>query len=171
MPIMDGVALTYYIKICFQDIIVIGLSVYSDENSLLDILLSGADGYVIKAQAENFLLEAIQAVMRNEVYIDNRIDTNKQLIKSMFLNHSNDKYTNIFGITQREKIFLTLNATTFSYKEIAELMFIEIKTVQTYYDRIAKKMNTNSRLGLTLCSLQYGYARIANFKQYNTTDT
>ncbi|NCI45920.1 LuxR C-terminal-related transcriptional regulator [Sediminibacterium soli] len=69
----------------------------------------------------------------------------------------------IFNLTPREKMFVLLNATSLTYEQIARLMFVELKTVHTYYDRVAKKMHAGSRQALTLLSLQHGLAKLASY--------
>lgn len=165
MPVMDGIAVTYYFHIHYPSIKLIGLSNYGDENSLRNMLLSGADGFVMKALAENILPKAVETVMSNKIFIDNRMEIDEQKVKS-FLHTKKErikKIENKFDLTERERTFIVLNATTLSYGQIGEIMFVETNTVQTYYTRVSKKLEINSRQSLTLYSLQNGLASIAEF--------
>jgi DNA-binding NarL/FixJ family response regulator len=164
MPVIDGTAVAYYLKLHFPSIKVIGLSNYSDETSVKNIILSGADGFVMKALAENVLEDAIRVVLLNKIYIDKRIEVDQQQINKA-LNKRKERFLkeNLFDLTKRERTFLMLNATLLSYDQIAEAMFIETKTVQSYYDQISKKLNLHNRQALTLFSLQNGLASIAYY--------
>lgn len=163
MPVMDGVAVAYYLRIHHPSVKVIGLSVYSDENSLRDMLLSGADGYIIKGLAETILQQAIAKVVNGDVFIDKRIDISEQQINSMLTKCNKRKNENNFELTPREITFIILNAAMLSYEQIAQTMFVETKTIQTYFDRVSKKLNLHSRHELVVFSLQYGLARVANY--------
>lgn len=163
MPVIDGIAVTYYLRIHYPSIKLIGLSNYGDENSLRDMLLSGADGFIMKALAETFLQEAVEIVMSNKMFIDQRMKVDQQQV-TLTLSKRKERIESEFDLTKRERTFLILNATTLTYGQIAETMFVERKTIQTYYDRISKKLNINSRQSLTLFSLQNGLATIADYK-------
>ena len=164
MPVMDGASITYYLRYHYPSIKLIGLSNYSDENNIKNMLLSGADGFVIKAMAEEVLEEAIHLIMLSKIYIDKRMSLNEdQLIGILEKRKERLTIENVFDLTTRERTFIMLNATTLSYEQIAETMFVETKTVHTYYDRISKKLNLHTRQALTLFSLQNGLAAIANF--------
>ena len=165
MPVIDGMAAAYYLKLHYPSIKLIGLSTYSDENSIKNMILNGADGFVMKALAENILQEAINAVLLHNTYTDTRIDVDQQQISAVLIKRKERLLTeNLFDLTKRERTFIMLNATLLSFEQIAEAMFIEPKTVQNYYDRISKKLNLHNRQAITLFSLQNGLAAIANYQ-------
>lgn len=165
MPIIDGMSVAYYLKLHHPSIKLIGLSTYSDENSIKNMILSGADGFVMKALAENVLQEAIKSVLLNELYIDRRIEIDIQQINTVLVKR-NERFLNenAFDLTKRERTFIMLNATLLSFEQIAEVMFVSPKTVQSYYDRISRKLNLHNRQAMTFFSLQNGLATIANYQ-------
>lgn len=165
MPTIDGMSAAYYLKLHHPSIKLIGLSIYSDENSIKNMILSGADGFVIKALAENVLQEAIKSVLINELYIDRRIDVDMRQINSALVKRNERLLNeNAFDLTTRERTFIMLNATLLSFEQIAEVMFVSPKTVQSYYDRISRKLNLRNRQAMTFFSLQNGLATIANYQ-------
>jgi DNA-binding NarL/FixJ family response regulator len=169
MPVIDGVAVTHYLRVYYPSIKLIGLSNYGDENSLRDMLLSGANGFVMKALSETILQEAVEAVMNNKVFIDKRMGIDQQQVKFILHKQKEKKerikrIKNEFGLTDRELAFIILNATTLSYGQIAETMYVETKTVHTYFSRASKKFNISNRQALTIYSLQNGLASIADYK-------
>ena len=164
MPMIDGIAITYYLKLQFPSIKVIGLSTYCDENSIYNIISNGAAGFVMKALAENILSNAINRVFNNEIYTDERAEFNEVDIQKMLTKRNvRFHHSNEFNLTTRERTFIILNATLLSFEQIAEIMFVEPKTIQTYFERVSKKLNVRNRQALTLFSLQNGLAAIANF--------
>ena len=165
MPIIDGMAVCYYIRMEHPSIKLIGLSNYSDENSITNMILSGADGFVLKAAAEYVLKDAIETVLSNNIYIDPRVKTNQHKINDVLVERKEKlSHENVFNLTKRERTFIMLNATSLSYEQIAETMFVETKTIHSYYDRVSKKLNLYNRQSITLFSLQNGLAALARYQ-------
>ena len=165
MPVIDGVSASFYLNYHFPDIKIIGLSVYDDLNMITNVIITGASGYVLKANMETVLDEAILSVHQGNIYFDPRIDLDdkqKQVILAKRERHDPAK-ENSFGLTPREATFVILNATSLSYDQIARIMFVETKTIQTYFDRVSKKLNVSSRQALTIFSIQNGLSKLANY--------
>jgi DNA-binding NarL/FixJ family response regulator len=163
MPVMDGIAVNFYLSHHYPSSKIISLSAYFDDETICQAFESGAHGYLVKPQAESIILSALEAVKVGQLYLDERAKMTENVMLRI-LSAQNRKYNQAdFNLTPREKTFIMLSATTLTYDQIARLMFIELKTVQTYFDRIAKKLNVSSRQALTLFSLQNGLARIANY--------
>jgi len=166
MPVIDGIAATHFIKVHFPLIKIIALSVYVMEEMVSHTIISGADGYVGKGMTELVLTGAIAKVVAGNTYIDERLELNHSTTASI-LNKQKKfwerKAESIFGLTQREITFVMLAATIVTYEQIAGLMSIDIKTVHTYFDHIAKKLKIINRQGLTYYALQNGLARMADF--------
>jgi DNA-binding NarL/FixJ family response regulator len=168
MPVMDGVAVTYYLKLHYSSIKVIGVSVYSDENTLKDVMYCSANGYIMKGLAETILPKAIDTVMKDEIFIDPRIDIEPNKIKEILARRKKiEENENSFELTPPERQFVILNATPLTYDQIAATMFVETKTIQTYYDRVTKKLNVYGREALTLFSLRNGLTRMVDFNYNN----
>ena len=163
MPFIDGVSATFYLKLYFPAVKVIGLSIYNDSSMISSLIASGACGYILKAGLESVLDTAINCVLSGNIYIDERIELND---REHFLQEEKNNYfpdENVFGLTPREITFVALNATSLSYDQIAKIMFVEIKTIQTYFDRVSKKLHVSSRQSLTIFSIQNGLAKVANY--------
>lgn len=167
MPVMDGVAVTYYLKLYYPSVKVIGVSVYSDEDTLKDILYCSANGYVMKGLAETVLLDAVNSVLRGELFIDHRIDIEPDKIEQILINRKKiTENEDSFELTKPERQFVILNATPLTYEQIAQTMFVEIQTIQNYYEHVSKKLNVYGRESLTLFSLRNGLTRMVDFN-YN----
>jgi DNA-binding NarL/FixJ family response regulator len=167
MPIMDGVAVTYYLKLFYASAKVIGISVYSDENTLKDILYSNANGYIMKGLAETVLDEAIATVLKGGLYIDTRLDIDPDKLDNILANRKKIiEKENSFELTRSERQFVILNATPLTYEQIARTMFVEPQIIQNLYERVSKKLNVFGREALTLFSLRNGLTRMVDFN-YN----
>jgi DNA-binding NarL/FixJ family response regulator len=163
MPVIDGIAVTYYLRVHYPSIKLVGLSNYGGETSLRGMLLSGADGFIMKALAETVLQEAVKIIMSNKIFIDKRMEVDPQQVK-FFLRKRKQREMSKPDLTDREITFLILSATSLTYGQIGETMYVEHKTIQTYFSRVSKKFNISNRQALTIYSLQNGLASIADYK-------
>ena len=86
--------------------------------------MSGADGYILKANAEDVLHEALNVIHQNEIFIDKRLGLEQQM-KGIFIKRKEIlEYINIFELTKRGRTFIMLNATTLSYEQITATMSV-----------------------------------------------
>ena len=73
MPKMDGIEGTRKIKALFPETSVLILSTHADPQLLMDAVMAGAAGYVLKGDSQNHMLDAIRAVLGGETYLDQKL--------------------------------------------------------------------------------------------------
>ncbi|MBZ0245402.1 MAG: response regulator transcription factor [Cyclobacteriaceae bacterium] len=146
MPGMDGLSLIHLVKRVNQNIKIIVLSMHDEVHLVKEILKAGVNGYVLKKDTQNELLQAIREVQAGKVFLSN--DINKMLIVNL-QNPDEGKL-----LTDREREILKLIAREFTNKQIAEELFISERTVETHRKNIFKKTGTNSLVGL----IKFAYA-------------
>lgn len=120
---------------------VIILTMYKEEEVLKKALLYGAKGYIVKDNSANEIENCITSVLKGEVYIGRGINTSTQQIKRE-LQHLKEK---LQSLTQVELKTLKLVSKRLSSKEIAELLFVSVKSVENYRSRICKKLGLDAR--------------------------
>lgn len=169
MRVMDGCAATFYSKLTHPNVKIIAYTTYTDYEMVRNCFMCGADGFVIKVDADKVLQNALAAVANGNHYFDTNLvysgftDVQYKTIidyKNVFCEKPFEK---LFNITKRERQFIALASTSLTYKEIAEILVIEEATAQLMYSRIAKKLQLRSIKDLTLFALQNGLAMQANF--------
>lgn len=177
MKPIDGCAATYYIKHHYPAIKTIALSGYLDATIVKQVIVCGADGYINKAKKEEILREALDEVVSGNNYIDPRfLDVFKEIsLQSIYSTKEKfwkkhtatatdtDTDTDTKRLTAREKTFIMLAATQLNNYEIAELMNITVRTVETMFTRVSKKLDLKSHKELLLFALQNGMAVNADF--------
>ncbi|MFS4493050.1 response regulator [Maribacter sp. 2308TA10-17] len=149
MPILNGIETTKILNVEYPDLPVIALSVEEDEKTILDMLRSGAKGYLMKDTKKEILEEALIEVLQNGYYHTNTVA--KLLIGS--LNNRNIK----IELKEREIEFMKHACSEKNYKEIAEKMFVSPKTVEGYRDKLYEKLNIKNRIGLVLYAIKNGF--------------
>ncbi|EGQ0358227.1 response regulator transcription factor [Staphylococcus pseudintermedius] len=144
-PGESGLIATSKILDSFPNTKILILTMYDDEEYLFHVLRSGASGYILKNAPDEQLLLAIRTVYQGETYIDPKMMTS--LVKE-FVHSSNDgEYSNdpFKVLSKRELEILPLIAKGYGNKDIAEKLFVSVKTVEAHKTRIMDKLNLKSK--------------------------
>lgn len=147
MPGMDGIQALWEIKKHFPEMKVLMLTVFEDEEKIFKAIRAGANGYLLKKDSPQKILDAIDAVTKGESPMNGMIAAKvldyfqKQQKKYSELEESN--------LTAKEKEILNLLMKGNSYKEIAAFLFISIETLNTHIKNIYRKVNVHSRSELS----------------------
>lgn len=156
MPELDGIEATRRIKLINPNIMVLILTVHSDNEYILKILESGADGYLLKNIAGEKIGDAIYLILAGESVISREV-MNK-VIKYALKNPIKGK-TSIIGekLSNRELQILRLAAKGLGNKQIAQNLELNLGTVKGYFVSIFAKLHVNSRTEAVIVGIQNGY--------------
>jgi DNA-binding NarL/FixJ family response regulator len=128
------------------------LSMYDSEQFLFESLKAGASGYVLKSDADHDIVEAVRRTMRGQSFLyPSAIST---LVKDYVQRARPGDESDI--LTARELQVLKLIAEAFTSKEIAQQLFISIKTVERHRQNILDKLGMNDRVELTRYAIRRG---------------
>lgn len=142
----DGLSLVQKTRRLFPEMKFIVLSMHDEAHLVKEILKEGVNGYVLKKDTKEELLEAIYAVRGGKMYMSTEI--NAMLVKSLYEPDEGKL------LTSREREILKLIAQEYSNKMIAEELFISERTVETHRKNIFRKTKTGSLVGL----IKFAYA-------------
>ena len=134
----------------FPETKIIMLTMHDDKEYLLYTLQSGASGYVLKNAPEDELLEAIRTVHDGGVFISKEMVP--YLVQSFVNRH--EKNGSYLELSARELEVLTLIAKGYGNKEISDLLFISVKTVESYKTKIMTKLDLKTRSELVEYALK-----------------
>ena len=149
MPKMNGFESMKRIKEVNSHSKVLVLSMLDDHISIIQMIKSGVDGYIIKDSEPKDLIHAIEVVLNGGNYYSELV--NEQL-NSGVLTH--DHYIDQNTLSERELEFLTYASSDLTYKQIAEKMFVSVRTIDGYRDSIYQKFNIKTRIGLVIFALK-----------------
>lgn len=143
-PGESGLIATGKIKEDFPETKVVILTMYDDEEYLFHVLKNGASGYVLKNSPDEEMLSAIRTVYDGGTYIHPSMATSlvRQFVKKDFDEAETDPYK---ILSRREIEVLPLVAKGYGNKEIAEMLYISVKTVEAHKSKIMEKLNLKSR--------------------------
>jgi DNA-binding NarL/FixJ family response regulator len=149
----DGPETAEWVTKHYPQIKILALSMSNDEHTILKMIQSGARGYVTKNCEPEKLIEAIDTLYRNGVYLP------ESLSKKLFDGIQNNAQTigsRIPILNEKEKTFLSLLCRELSYKEIAEKMFLSPRTIDDYRKKLTKKLNVRGKSGLVVYAMNNG---------------
>ncbi len=149
MPGMTGMELIQMAKAMCPDLKTIVLSMHDELSVVKELLKMGLDGFVLKSDTHQEIIEALNRVSVGKIYLS-------QGISQMLIHHS-DK-PNSSDLTPREQEIVKLIVKEYSTKQIAEILLISEKTVETHRKNLLKKTKTANLVGLTKYAFKHGLA-------------
>jgi DNA-binding NarL/FixJ family response regulator len=154
MPDMNGAEATERIIKEVPGTKVIALSMHSSRRYVDRMFVSGASGYVLKNCAFEELYDAICEVNKGNFYISPSIA--RTFVENYTRTFDGTRKLPYNKFTKKEREVLQLIAEGGKTREIAEKMFVSVKTVETHRRNIMKKLNIYSVAGLTLFAIKEG---------------
>ena len=150
MPRMTGIQATYEIKQHLPDTAVVLLSMHDDPRYFYEALKAGAAGYVLKRSADTQLVDAIRAAMRGEPFMSPVAE--EELIRN-WLDEGEDGGSEL---TPRELEVVKLIAEAHTNKQIAEILHLAEKTVESHRANLLRKLGMRDRVELVRYAIRRG---------------
>ncbi|MFE2534607.1 response regulator [Streptomyces sp. NPDC059371] len=154
MPRMTGLQATRELLALKPHVRVLMLTMHDNEQYFFQALKAGASGYVLKSVADRDLVAACRAAMRDEPFLYPGAVT--ALVRNYLDRVRQGEEPPEQVLTAREEEVLKLVAEGHSSKEIAELLFISIKTVHRHRENLLHKLGLRDRLELTRYAIRVG---------------
>jgi DNA-binding NarL/FixJ family response regulator len=162
MPNLRGLEATREIKILNPEVKVLMLTMHKDREYLCHAFSAGAEGYLLKEDADSELLSAIDTLRKGGTYISPLLSPQ---LADLFLERTAPARrpgTPGEPLTVREREIIKLIAEGKSSKEIGALLFISSRTVQHHRANIMRKLNIKKTADLVKYAIQKGYTEGAN---------
>ena len=156
LPGKNGLELCGELSRSHPDLPVIGLTNFSDIAFIKNMMRSGAKGYLLKNTEGAELIEAIQKVSLGEIYLPEKIRS--QLLNDSIGGHKQSLF--LPKLTRREKEVLELIAEELTSAEIAEKLFISLKTVESHRKNLHQKLEVRNTAGLIKTAIQKGLINV-----------
>lgn len=148
-PGENGLQTTKRIKEAYPHIKVIILTMHDEEVFVRGAIEAKADGYILKNATDEHLIECIQAVNSGQRYYDGY---SEKMLESFILEDEDPLYATL---SKREKEILPLIALGHNNKDIAEKLFISVKTVEAHKTNIKRKLKMTNYADLLQYSLKH----------------
>ena len=155
MPRLSGPDAAQSISQKLPAVRIVMLSMHSDESYVLRALKAGARGYLLKASPEADVIAAIRAVASGNAYFSPSIT--KLLVEEYVVEARRRGVEDSYDLlSTREKEILQLLASGKTNREIAELLFISVATVETHRNNVFQKLHLHSLAELILYAVRKG---------------
>ncbi len=166
MPVKNGLEVCEVITEMEIDSKVIVLTMYKDVEMLKLAFYNGAKGYLVKDNTSEELVDCIQTVMDGKTFMAKDV---RELGQTLFTtDKAKLQISELIGsLTQTELKTLKLVSQKLSSKEIANLLFVSVKSVENYRSRICKKLNLDARNNSLLLWIMDNKAILDNIKEFD----
>lgn len=146
MPVMDGVLGTKLIKSQLREIKIVILTTFKDDEYIKEALKSGAEGYILKNQPADSIIESLRAVSKGNIVLEREV---ANTLSSM-LKESKKATPERLNISQREFEILKLVGEGLSNREIAESLNLSEGTTRNYVTGLLEKLGFRDRTQLAI---------------------
>ena len=145
MPRLNGIEAAKKLKKQLPGVKLIFVTMHADTAYVNEAFKAGASGYLLKRSAATELVQAVQSVMGDNFYVTPLIA--KDLV-TFFLKPGQSRLPTIDDLTTRQREILQLVAEGHTNKEMATVLCISLKTIETHRASLMKKLNVESTAAL-----------------------
>jgi DNA-binding NarL/FixJ family response regulator len=156
MPNLRGIEAIPEIRRVQPDAKVLILTMHNEEEYLYQAISAGADGYLVKEEAERELFLAIETIQSGRVYISPSM-ADRSLENWVRIRRGEDRTCTAQPLTVRQREILKLIAEGKSNKEIGDLLFISVRTVERHRANMMSKLNIRNTAELVQYALRKHY--------------
>ncbi len=155
MPNLRGIEATREVKVIRPRVKVLIVTMYKNVEYLNHSLLAGADGYLLKEDSDSELFSAIQKIRNGEIYVSKHLphDVSEKRVKRGRRGPGKP----FDSLSSREREVLKLVSEGKSSKEIAEMLFISVRTAEHHRANLKKKLGIKGTAALTKYAIRKGY--------------
>ncbi|MEP4532704.1 MAG: response regulator transcription factor [Cyclobacteriaceae bacterium] len=152
MPEMTGIQLMESVQENHPDLRVLVLSMFNEANYINKMISLGASGYVLKNTSKQNMKEALDKIRQDEDYYADEVY--KTIIDSIARKAPKKRLTVEVSLSDREKEVLQLIVGELSNQEIADKLFISVRTVESHKRNLLEKTGCKNIAGLTLYAVE-----------------
>ncbi|MCW3071102.1 MAG: response regulator transcription factor [Bacteroidetes bacterium] len=152
MPGMDGIKTTELLKMQFPEVKIMVLTMHSADMMVLHLIEKGAHGFLLKDTTIEIIREAIYSVRDNGYYFNDRVS--KIMVSGLVKSNKIKPSFKTVNLSEREIQVIRLLSQEYKNSEIAEKLFINIRTVDRHRENILKKINARNAVGIIMYAVK-----------------
>lgn len=155
LPGMNGLEVCQKLSKEYPDVKVLALSMHNEESFVTEILKYGAQGYILKNTGKKELINAIEMVNNGQSYFSDEVT--ETIMKSLVNQRTGSKKSSMLTpkISRREKDVLELIVKEHTTQEIADTLFISLKTVESHRRSLLTKLGVRNTAGLVRVAIEH----------------
>ena len=142
LPLINGVEVTRQIRSRLPGVEVLVFTMHDTDSLIRDVLEAGARGFLLKSDAMQFLVAAVESLTAHKPFFTGKVS--QTLLETYLAKGSVDAS----ALTSREKAVVQLIAEGKTSKQIADILSISTKTVETHRATALRKLNLDTTAAL-----------------------
>jgi DNA-binding NarL/FixJ family response regulator len=152
-PVGNGIDLIKHIRKDNARMAILVLSMHDSLFQVEQALRAGANGYVTKVEAPKTLIQAIRGVLAGNIYVNEKAAA--ALLKRSVGKTRERGGDDVFSLSDREREVFGLLGKGLGTRQIAEKLFVSIRTVDTHRENIKHKLNLKNASELLQCAIEW----------------
>jgi DNA-binding NarL/FixJ family response regulator len=153
MPKLDGISATKELTKRFPHIGIIALSMFDEENLIIEMLEAGAKGYLLKNAHKSEIIAAVEAVFNKQTYYCNH--TSRKLTQLIAESNFNPNRRSIQPeFSEKEISVMRFICQEMSNREIAIQLKLSVRTIEGYRERIQEKIDARNTAGIVVYAIK-----------------
>lgn len=153
MPIMDGIEATERLQNKYVDTKIIILTMHNEEGFIHHLISKGANGFLLKNQDIEIVVDAIYGVIENGYYFNDRVS--RAMVKGLLDSNKILPDFKEVKLTGREIEIIRLICKELTNKEIAEKLCLSFRTIEGYKVRILRKTKAKNSIGIVMYAVKH----------------
>lgn len=155
LPKISGMTAIKQITDVNDEIKIIALTMHDEKEYIFAALQAGASSYLLKSHHVNDLIEAVRTVSKGEAYL--YPNATKLLLEDYIQKSAGAQAHTLMNLSEREKEVLSYLAKGYTNREVAERLFVSIKTIESHRSKIMEKLNLKTRPDLVEYAAKNGF--------------
>lgn len=163
MPVMDGVAATAKIHAEFPEIAILGLSTFSTDRYVVDLLRAGASGYLVKDTLPKKITAAIHVVMAGESVLSTEVT--RHVVTGLARSVPSEVVPDpllVETLTEKELEVIRLLAQGMSNREMATELFVTESTIKARFVKVMEKLGVRDRVQILVAAIEGGLVGLSS---------
>lgn len=159
MPKMNGIEATKKIKEKHPDLKILALTMMDEDEHIRKMIEAGASGYLLKSSDKQEFIDALTSVLGGQHYFSN--DAAHSVMMNLVRGNTQDNNTDPAHVTDRELEVLELIVREYTNQEIADKLYISIRTVDAHRRNLLQKTGAKNTAGLVKYAIKHDLVDIA----------
>ncbi len=153
MPVMDGIEATERLQNKYEGTKIIIITMHNEEGFINHLISKGANGFLLKNQDIEIVVDAINGVVENDFYFNDRIS--RALVKGLLSSNKIRPNFKEVNLSEREIEIIRLISKELTNKEIAEKLFVSVRTIDGHKERILQKTKAKNVIGIIMYAVKH----------------
>lgn len=153
MPVMDGIETTERLQNKYLGTKIIIITSHNEEGFIHHLISKGANGFLLKDQDIEIVVDAIYGVIENDYFFNDRVS--RAMVKGLLDSNKIRPTFKEVSLSEKEVIIIRLISQELTNKEIAEKLIVSVRTIDGHKERILQKTKAKNSIGIIMYAMRH----------------